>query len=372
MSATEIIRVDLFQYTLTYANGEYVMSSGRVVNALPSLVVKLTTEGGSTGYGEACPLGATYLPAFAAGARAAIEFMAPGLLGADLANLARVWTRMDDLLSGHLYAKSAVDIACWDALGRTLGMPVAELLGGCLQDELPLYVAVPMGAPEQMAEFVLHQRALGIHRFQMKLGDDPVMDAQRAAAIVAATDGSDLVIADANGGWRRQDAIVAVRLLEPLDRLLLEQPCPTMEECLAIRKLTRLPMVLDEVIVDTTSLVRAISHQGMDHINLKIGRVGGLSRARVMRDLAVDLGIRLTVEDTWGGDLTAAAVSHLAAGVPPASLFAASFMNDWTNEHVAGYHPRSVGGRGPVPKGPGLGVEVDEEPLGQPVFTVAR
>ena len=129
-------------------------------------------------------------------------------------------------------------------------------------------------------------------------------------------------------------------------------------------------MVLDEVITDVPTLVRAASLDAMDHINLKIGRVGGLRHASLMRDAAVALGIRVTIEDSWGGDLVTAAVAHLAAGAPPDALFAASFMNDWTVEHIAGYQPRSAGGRGPVPAGPGLGIEVDVASLGEPLFTI--
>ncbi len=131
-------------------------------------------------------------------------------------------------------------------------------------------------------------------------------------------------------------------------------------------------MVLDEVITDLPTLVRAVAADAMDHVNLKIGRVGGLSKARLMRDAAVALGLTLTIEDSWGGDLVTAAVAHLAAGVPTPSLFAASFMNDWTLEHVAGYRPRSGGGFGPVPDGPGLGVEVDLDRLGPPLSTAGR
>jgi L-alanine-DL-glutamate epimerase-like enolase superfamily enzyme len=102
----------------------------------------------------------------------------------------------------------------------------------------------------------------------------------------------------------------------------------------------------------------------MEHVNLKISRVGGLSRARLLRDAAIDLGLRLTIEDSWGGDIVTAAVSQLAAGVPADQLFAVSFMNDWTLEHVAGYEPRSEGGWGPVPTGFGLGIDVAVERLG--------
>ena len=366
---TEIERIDVYGYELTYAHGDYIMSGGRVVNRLPSTVVRVTTRGGLQGYGETCPLGATYLPSFGEGARAALRELAPALLGIDAANLGAVTTRMDETLRGHPYAKSAIDVACWDVLGRAAGQPVAVLLGGIRQPDLPLYVAIPLGPPAEMAAFVARERGNGVHHFQLKLGDDPERDAARAAAVVDATGAEDAIVADANGGWRRQDAIIAARMLERLPRVRLEQPCPTFEESLAIRRQCSLPMVLDEVITDMTALVRAVGENAMDQVNLKISRVGGLTRARAIRDAAVELGIRLMIEDTWGGDIVTAAVSHLAAGTPPESLFAVSFMNDWTMEHVAGYAPRSHDGRGPVPTGPGLGIEVDERALGAPLFT---
>jgi L-alanine-DL-glutamate epimerase-like enolase superfamily enzyme len=369
LTGSSIARIEVFGYTLTYAHGTYVMSSGRVVDSLPSTVVRVETNDGHVGFGESCPLGPTYLPAFAGGARAALAELAPALIGVEATNLAAIWAHMDSALRGHEYAKSAIDIACWDILGKVSGLAVADLLGGKLQSELPLYVAVPMASPAEMANFVERERLSGIHRFQLKLGSDPELDCARAAAIVAATGSEDAVIADANGGWRRQDAILAVRRLEQLERILLEQPCPTLEECLAVRHLTTLPMVLDEVIVDLGTLTRAVSLDAMDHVNLKLGRVGGLSKARIMRDAAIELGIRLTIEDSWGGDLTTAAVSQLAAGVPADGLFAVSFMNDWTMEHIAGYQPRSDHGVGRVPTGAGLGVTVDQERLGRPLFT---
>ena len=357
-----IARVDVYSYELRYAHGEYVMSGGRTVSALPSTVVRIETDEGVVGWGETCPLGPTYLESFAGGARAALRELAPALIGVEVSD---VQVAMDGALRGHAYAKAAVDIACWDVLGRSLGVPVSTLLGGVRAADFPLYVAIPLGPVADMVAHVREERSRGIRRFQLKLGADPREDAERVRAVLDETASDELVIADANGGWRLADAVIAARALEPLDRVYFEQPCPTLEECLAVRERTTLPMILDEVITDVRAMLRA----SMEGVNLKLGRVGGLTRARLMRDLGVELGLRFTIEDSWGGDLTTAAVAHLAATTPPDALLMASFMNDWTLDHVAGYEPRSRAGRGSAPPGPGLGVQVDEDLLGPPLFS---
>jgi cis-L-3-hydroxyproline dehydratase len=367
----KIAAVDVFGYDLTYRHGSYVMSGGRTIDTLPSTVVRIRTDDGVEGFGETCPLGPAYLPAFGEGARAALRELAPALLGLDPRNLAAVNETMDRALRGHGYAKSAVDVACWDVLGKATGQPVATLLGGLRQESFPLYIAVPLGPAQAMVEHVQARVAEGIHRFQLKLGADPREDAARVRAVVDATGDTEIVVADANGGYRLQDAVVAARLLEDMPRTFYEQPCASLEECLYVRRLTTLPMILDESITDVHSLLRAWSQNAMEAINLKVSKVGGLTRAKLVRDLAVELGLRLTIEDTWGGDLVTAAVSHLAASTPPGALFTVSFMNDWTNEHIAGYQPRSEGGVVSAPTGAGLGVDVDLELLGEPLFSVA-
>lgn len=367
----KIARVDVFGYDLTYVHDAYVMSGGRVIDSLPSTIVRVTTDDGLHGFGETCPLGPTYLEGHAAGARAALQEMAPAVLGIDPRQPALVLDRMEAALRGHSYAKAAVDTACWDILGQAAGLPICALLGGRRIESYPLYTAIPLGPPVEMAAYAEARSAEGIHRFQLKLGSGAHDDAARVQAVLEATGPDDIVIADANGGLRVQDAVVAARLLERLDRVYLEQPCPTLEECLYVRGLTTLPMVLDEVITDTSSFLRAWRENGMDAFNLKISKVGGLTRARRLRELAEALGVSLTIEDTWGGDVVTAAVSHLAASVDRQLLFTVSFMNDWTNEHVAGYEPRSRDGVGSAPDTPGLGIDVDTETLGKPLFSVA-
>jgi L-alanine-DL-glutamate epimerase-like enolase superfamily enzyme len=365
----KIVRVDVYGYDLSYVHGRYVMSRGRVVETLPSTVVRVTTDDGIEGFGEVCPLGPAYLPAHGAGARTALTEIAPAIVGLAAGNLGAVNAAMDRALMGHGYAKSAIDIACWDVFGQAAGVSVCDLLGGRVSEEFPLYFAVPLGSAEEMTAYVAARRSEGIHRFQLKIGTDPYEDAERTRRVVEATGHEDVVVADANGAWTVQDAVVAARALDGLERVFFEQPCPTLEECFIVRQRTTLPMILDECIGDVHSLLRAYQARALEAFNLKISKVGGLTQAKLMRDLAVALGLRVTIEDTWGGDLVTAAVSHLAASTPPETLFTVSFMNDWTNEHVARYEPRSRAGVGSAPTAPGLGLEVDVAMLGEPLFS---
>ncbi|MGI8416512.1 MAG: mandelate racemase/muconate lactonizing enzyme family protein, partial [Nakamurella sp.] len=196
-----ITEVDIYGYDLRYAHGEYVMSGGRAATSQPGTVLRLCTDDGVQGWGEVTPLGGTYLPASAQGVRSDLAELAPHLLGADACSLSVVHQAMDAVLLGGDYAKSAVDIACWDILGKTLGTPIATLLGGVLQESFPLYEAVPLGSPDTMAAFVAERRKEGISRFQLKVGGDPLQDVQRTEASVSAAGPGAVVVADSNGGW---------------------------------------------------------------------------------------------------------------------------------------------------------------------------
>lgn len=365
----KIQKIDVFNFDLTYIHGVYTMSGGRDITSLPSTLVRVTSDSGHEGWGEVCPLGSAYLPQHAGGARAALELLAPTLIGLDPTNLASVYDRMDAVLMGHAYAKSPIDVACWDLTGKAWGASVADMLGGVRQERFPLYFAVPLGSPEEMVAYVQARREEGIHRFQLKIGGDPTLDGIRAQHIIDSTGPEDLIVGDANCGWRVNDAIIAARAMEHLPRFYFEQPCPTMEECIEVRRHTTLPMVYDEVVNDPTTLIRAAREGGAGAFNLKVSKVGGLTKAKLMRDLGQELGLQMTIEDTWGGDVVSAASAHLAASTKERSLLSVSFMNDWTNEHVAGYQPRSVNGFGAAPSAPGLGIEIDAAALGKPLFS---
>ena len=365
----KIRRIEVFGYDLRYAHGNYVMSGGREATHQVGTLVRIDTSGGVDGWGEITPLGRTYLPTYAGSIRAALTTLSEALLGHDPTNIGRVGRVMDTALLGHGYAKSALEMACWDIFGKAVGRPLTDLIGGRLNDDFPLYEAVPLGTPAQMADFVRARGEAGISRFQLKVGGDPADDIARVVAARAAAPDGASVIADANGGWQLLAARRAIRGMEDLD-VLVEQPCRETPECALAHRGSTLPMVLDESVITVADLFAA-RDAGALAVNLKVSRLGGLARTVRMRDLASELGLSVSLEDMWGGDIITAAVSHLAASTSPGHLMNVSFFNDWTDGHVAGHQPRSAMGRGRAPSAPGLGIEVDATGLGQPIFVAS-
>jgi L-alanine-DL-glutamate epimerase-like enolase superfamily enzyme len=150
----------------------------------------------------------------------------------------------------------------------------------------------------------------------------------------------------------------------------IEPPCASYEECLAVREHTNRPFILDEVIDGVEMVIRGYSDRAMDIINLKISKVGGLTKARQIRDLCVSLGIAMTIEDTWGGDITTAAIAHLAHSTPPEFLFSCTDFNSYVTVSIADGAPHRKNGRMAACGSPGLGIAPKVSVLGRPVLNV--
>ncbi|MGB7269194.1 MAG: cis-3-hydroxy-L-proline dehydratase, partial [Albidovulum sp.] len=330
----KITKLTVYQVDLPLKEGRYSWSNGNFVEVFDSTVLEITTDAGLKGYGECCPLGSAYLPSFALGVRAGLAELAPHLIGQDPLNLGAVNRSMDAALRGHPYAKAPVDIACWDILGQATGQPVYTLLGGAAQDDVVLYRAISQEAPDIMARKIKGYAAEGYTKFQLKVGGDANDDIERIRATRAVLKPSDLLVADANTGWTRHEAARVVGAVAGLD-VYIEQPCLTYEECVSVRRRTTLPFVLDEVIDTPNTLVRGIAEDAMDVINLKISKVGGLTKAKLMRDLCVTHGIPMTIEDTWGGDITTATIAHLARSTPAEFTFSATDFNSYGTVDIA-------------------------------------
>jgi L-alanine-DL-glutamate epimerase-like enolase superfamily enzyme len=329
----------------------------------------VVTDTGIVGFGEVCPLGPFYLPAYADGVRAGLRELGPHLIGEDPLQLGKLNQKMDAVLKGHPYVKSGIDIACWDILGQATGQPVCVLLGGRYGDDVPLYRAISQESPEQMAQKVATYRSEGYHRFQLKVGGDPDVDIARIRAVAAEMKPGERLVADANTGWLQHDAVRVAKAVRDVD-VYIEQPCLTYEECLAVRRQCEHPFVLDENIDDLQILLRAKADLAMDVVNLKISKLGGLTKTRQARDLCISMGIAMTLEDSWGSDIITSAIAHLAHSTPPQFLFTTTDFNSYVTVSTADGAPQRVNGRMAASTAPGLGIKPKMNVLGSPVVVI--
>jgi L-alanine-DL-glutamate epimerase-like enolase superfamily enzyme len=302
--------------------------------------------------------------------RAGLRELGPHLIGCDPRELAKLNQRMDAALKGHPYVKSGIDVACWDILGQTTQLPVCTLLGGRFGESVRLYRAISQQAPEDMAKNVQGYREQGYTRFQLKVGGDPDTDIERIRAVRAMLQASDRLVADANTGWTQHEAMRVVRAVRDVD-VYIEQPCPTYEECLAVRRNTSHPFVLDENIDSLDMLLRGKADLAMDVVNLKISKLGGLTKTKQARDLCVSMGLAMTLEDSWGGDITTAAIAHLAHSTPEEFRFTSTDFNSYVTVSTAEGAPQRRQGFMEASDDPGLGITPRMDILGKRVVDIA-
>ncbi len=364
-----ISEINIYQYDLPVVGGSYRMAK-TTVSVLDTTIVEIVTESGIKGYGETCPVGPVYQPHHAPGARSALQEMAPHLIGTDALQLNCVYDAMDAALNGHAYAKAAVDIALWDIMGKVYGARVCDLLGGARHEQVPSYYAIGVAEPDEAANIAKEKQAQGYRRLQIKVGGrSPEIDIEAIHKVHAVLQPGVKLAVDANRGWTTRDALnisLACRRLP----LVLEQPCNTFEEVAAIRHQVPHPIYLDENTENIGVILRAVCKRICDGFGLKVTRLGGLTPMRTVRDICSVAGLPITCDDAWGGDIIAAACTHIGATVESRLLEGVWLAAPYIDGH---YDPengiRIENGTIRVPTGPGLGIEPDTSIWGKPALS---
>ena len=365
-----IAEIHVFQVDLPVPGTPYRMSGG-AHSSLDSTVVQVVTDTGATGWGETCPVGPTYQPQHALGARAALAEMAPGLIGHEVVAPLAVRRTMDTLLTGHHYAKAALDIAIHDLVAKSLGIRVCDLLGGAQTERVASYYSLGVGDPDEVATRAAEKIREGYPRLQVKIGGRPLEQDIEAIRKVWEATGCSRLAVDANRGLTTRDALRLSRECADVP-FVLEQPCNTMEEIASIRAQISHGIYLDENTEDLNSVLRAIALGICDGFGFKVTRLGGLGPMATVRDVCEARSMPHTTDDSWGGDIIAAACVHLGATVSPRLFEGAWVASSHMDTHYDSTNPvRTVDGHLRVPEGPGLGVVPDEGVFGAPVASYA-
>ncbi|MDP7150160.1 MAG: enolase C-terminal domain-like protein [Paracoccaceae bacterium] len=362
----KITRISLYKTDLPYIGGTYVWGAGNPISAAKANVVVVDTDAGVSGCGEFTPCGENYMVAHSEGVEAFLRLATPHLLGEDPRQVARMERLMDHIVQGHGYAKAPMDAACWDILGKATDQPVWMLMGGKLTNGAPMYRVAPQKALGETIDELDRHRKAGYRQFQIKVGGDWATDIDRIRDTVSLMQAGEKAMADANQGWRVDNAVRVARATRDLD-FILEQPCKTYEECQQVRRVAEQPMKLDECITGMHMAQRIVADRGAEICCLKISNLGGLSKARRVRDYLVENRIPVVSEDTWGGQITTAAVAQFAASTPEEFLINSTDLMNYNTRTTGIGGATTKDGKLYAPDTPGLGVTPDFESLGAPV-----
>ena len=275
----KITGISLYKTPLPYVGGSYGWGAGNTITTAIASVVVIDTDAGLQGCGEFTPCGENYMVAHSEGVEALLKLVAPSLLGEDPRQVARIEALLDHLVQGHGYAKSPIDIACWDLLGQSCGQPLWMLMGGKLTDGAPMYRVAPQKATEETVAEMQRYREQGYRQFQIKVGSDWSGDIERIQTGVSLLEPGEKAMADANQGWRVDNAIRVARATADLD-YILEQPCRTYEECQQVRRVAQQPMKLDECITGMAAAQRVVAHSLQPRSGWKGGSLPGVSCAK--------------------------------------------------------------------------------------------
>lgn len=362
-----IAAIDVFQVDLPYSGGVYRLSGGREYRSFDATFVRITTDDGVEGWGESTPFGANYVAAHARGVRSGIAEVAPHLVGMDPRRVDRVNDVMDRALVGHEHAKTALDVACWDVFGKSIGLPVCELLGGRTEGRMPLISSIPMGSPEEMRGHVERYRSMGYTAHSLKIGGEPAEDAARLMAALAGQRAGEYFIADANGGMTVETALRMLRLLPDGLDFVLEAPCATWRECVSLRRRTDLPIIIDELATSDASIGQIVADDAAEGFGIKISKNGGLTKSRRHRDLGAAAGLTTAIWDAAGSDIAFAAILHLGQSFNPRNLRGVWDIREMSVLRTADGPFDVLDGRASAPDRPGLGIEPRLDVMGEPI-----
>jgi len=332
-----------------------------------AVVTKVTTDSGLTGYGEADPLPPFTEESWGSTFAAIEHHLGPALLGRDPRRISYLNARFDQVLSRNLVAKGALEVALWDLLGKSLGAPVHQLLGGAMRTRIPLLWPFGSASPEEDVDRIGAKLEEGFRTFMIKMGAQDIdTEVRRVEAIEKAYGGRIQVNVDANQGWTVTEALRFVDRTRELKLDFVEQPVRASQPWAfdLIRRRSGHPLSADESVQTLQQAAELAASHAVDVFSLKISKNGGIQRTRQIGDLAAAFGLRCLMNSMIELGITQAASLHVGASLPNLFDSGHCYMSTLRlADDVTSFSELIERAVAQVPDGPGLGIDVDEERL---------
>ena len=348
--------------TIQTSHGEHVES--------PYVIVRVHTSEGLVGLGEA-----TVSPRWSGetspGAVAIIQgLFAPVLVGEDPTQIRRLRARMDGVIRLNPFTKAAVEMALWDLAGKAAGLPVYQLLGGKVRDEMPIRMVVGALDIDRAVELASDYLERGAKCLKIKVGLDPEQDVARVRAVRELAGPDIPITVDANCGWTVQQASAVFPRLQEFNILFVEQPIPTADplQLATLRSQSHIPIMADESAFTLQDAWHLTSHRAVDIISVYPGKNGGIQGTVEVTNVAKAAGLSCSMGSNLEMGIGTAAMLHLGAAIPTiaSEQYPGDFIGPLYHEADMLKTPLQLGpATARVPEQPGLGVELDEEQLKQ-------
>lgn len=360
-----IARVDAIPVRIPLKPERRMISALGRHDASDYVLVRLETDDGLVGAGEA-----TVTPRWSGetvwGAQAIIQhLLGPAILGVDPSDIDELDRRMDALAFGNWFAKSALEMACWDLAGKSRNQPVFDLLGGPCRP-LTVRSRFSMGAyaPDVAARLAAERVAAGFDTIKVKVGTVADQDVARVLAVRQAV-GSDVTLTiDANAGWDFLTAVDCLHRLSDARISLVEQPLARGDHSGArrLRELTGLPLLADESCFDEAEARELIVQGACDALTLYPGKQGGILKALRIALLAAEHGLPCCIGSNLEWDVATAAMLHFVVATPNIRVesLPGDCLGPFYHEQSIALEPLEISGPfTTIPAKPGLGVDVD-------------
>ncbi len=367
---------------ITFQWREVVQESFGAVGAREDdVIVEILTDQGIAGIGEAMTLGPLYSKESQGTVVAVItEHLAPrGLLGEDPFNIDLIYHKMNKLVSEHSIAKTAIDVALHDIMGKKLNVPVHRLIGGAYTDKLALHWALGMGTTEEMVADALKGVKAGFGTLKVKAGSDPRQDVAHIKAIREAVGPDIPVFVDFNTGYDVKTAIRVIREMEEYDIQRVEQPVHyrDLDGMATVRRAVDVPIGACESALTMCDVVQIIKKEAADFLNFKLMRSGGFYPSKAIVQMATAAGLFCASSTQLGSGVEVAADAHFATATialaPPPYCFHGitsglhrlfkTVDSSGIDKDIVDGTPTIANGFVSVPQGPGLGVTLNRANL---------
>ena len=357
----EITQVEIVPYSVPIGDFADAYTGFAASNAV---LVKLDTDDGVVGYGEACAWEPEFYGETLESITSTLErYVAPKLLGQDPLCIGSILSEIDAALARITCVKEGVDLALHDLVGKLLGVPVYVLLGGAFREDIRVASEIGIASPEEMASRAVNLRQLGFEVIKIKGSADVAMDVERVRAVREAVGSSVALRLDPNASWTPIEAIRAMRRLEGCDLQLLEQPVQGHDYVgmAHIRAKTQIPIMADEGIWSPEDVIRIREYGAADIVNIKIAKSCGVARGKQIETVARAAGLSCIAGTEVEPGFSLVAKLHLAAAFERHDLASEFTELSLLKKNVLAWDPKIVDGALRVPQGPGFGVELNED-----------